>query len=32
MNPDDILGRKGPGPRNLTLPPENQQEPGGGRR
>jgi MerR family transcriptional regulator, redox-sensitive transcriptional activator SoxR len=23
MNPDDILGREGPGPRNLTLPPEN---------
>jgi MerR family transcriptional regulator, redox-sensitive transcriptional activator SoxR len=29
MNPDDILGREGPGPRNLTLPPRNQEEPGG---
>jgi len=32
MNPDDILGHEGPGPRNLNLPPENQQEPGSGRR
>jgi MerR family redox-sensitive transcriptional activator SoxR len=30
MNPDDILGREGPGPRNLTVPPENQEKPGGG--
>lgn len=28
MNPDDILGREGPGPRNLTLPPENARRRG----
>jgi MerR family transcriptional regulator, redox-sensitive transcriptional activator SoxR len=29
MNPGDILGREGPGPRNLNLPPENHQQPRG---
>jgi MerR family transcriptional regulator, redox-sensitive transcriptional activator SoxR len=29
MNPDDILGRNGPGPRNPGFLPEDQQDPGG---
>ena len=30
MNPDDTLGREGPGPRNLGFLPEDREEPGGG--